>query len=71
MSLWITAQAAAKSVSLQDYEQWFNTQWLFDKLADMTMGQSFCTQFGITDYYLSKFKQSDIAKEWITNNYLR
>lgn len=64
------SRAKLLPVTKQDYEQWLDNQWLFDKLSGLTIGQSFCQYFGSEDYYLEKFKSEQLAKEWISNNYL-
>lgn len=59
-------------VSKQDHDQWINSQWLFDKLSDLTLGQSFCKKFHVQDYYLLNSASSNLfAAEWIRNNYLQ
>lgn len=57
-------------VKSTQYEEW-KKQWIFDALAGMRYGESFCKYFGVTNGSpLYFFKDNKVSEHWIKDNYI-
>lgn len=57
-------------VKTEQYEEW-RRQWMFDALAGMRYGESFCKYFGISNASpLYFFRDNKVAEHWISDNYI-
>lgn len=52
------------------YEEW-KRKWVFDALAGMRYGESFCKYFGISNGSpLYFFRDKKVSEHWINDNYI-
>lgn len=63
-------QSGHRFVTTQQYQE-FEDQWVFYRLGDYRYGQAFCEHFDLdSSTPLYKFRDTEIAKRWIADNYL-
>lgn len=59
------------TVTLTQLDYW-KKQWLFDAVAGLRLGQSFCKYFGVSNAApLYHFKDNNTSMRWIRDNYLQ
>lgn len=61
----------AKQITPDSYRSW-QDKWVFDALAGLRYGESFCLYFGVPNSSpLYWFKDQNVSARWIRDNYLQ